>query len=76
MPQARQSGPTDGVHSCDAAELSADAAGDRDEALVYARQALADREPPFILLARHWPDFAGLRQDPRFAALLKQLEDE
>jgi hypothetical protein len=56
--------------------LSADAAGDRDEALAYARKALADREPPFILLSRHWPDFAGLRQDARFAALLTALENQ
>jgi TolB-like protein/Flp pilus assembly protein TadD len=54
--------------------LSADAAGDREEALAYARKALDDREPPFILLTRHWPEFAGLRQDPRFAALLDELE--
>jgi adenylate cyclase len=53
--------------------LSADAAGDREQALAYARQALDDREPPFLLLARHWPDFAGLRQDARFRALLDEL---
>lgn len=54
--------------------LTADAAGDRHQALEYARQALDDREPPFVLLARHWPDFAELRQDPRFLAILREME--
>ena len=28
----------------------------------------------FILFARHWPDFAVLRQDPRFVALIRELD--
>jgi TolB-like protein/predicted Zn-dependent protease len=55
--------------------LTADAAGDRNQALAYARQALDQREPPFVLLARHWPEFRELRQDARFAALLRELDD-
>jgi len=54
--------------------LSADAAGDREEALAHARRALDDREPPFVLLARHWPDFTALREDPRFVALIRELD--
>ena len=55
--------------------LSADAAGDRDQALAYARQALDDREPPFLLLARQWPEFRELRKDPRFVALVRELDE-
>ena len=55
--------------------LTADAAGDRDQALAYARQALDQLEPPFVLLARHWPEFRELRQDERFAALLRELNE-
>jgi hypothetical protein len=54
--------------------LAADAVGRRDEALVHARRALDDREPPFILLARHFPDFGSLRQDSRFAAIVGELD--
>jgi tetratricopeptide (TPR) repeat protein len=54
--------------------LTADAAGDRDQALAYARQALDQLEPPFVLLARHWPEFSELRQDQRFAALVRELD--
>jgi TolB-like protein/Tfp pilus assembly protein PilF len=55
--------------------LTADAVGDRDQALAYARQALDQLEPPFVLLARHWPEFRELRQDERFAALVRELDD-
>jgi tetratricopeptide (TPR) repeat protein len=55
--------------------LTADAAGDRDQALAYARQALDQLEPPFVLLARHWPEFGELRQDHRFAALVHELDE-
>jgi adenylate cyclase len=55
--------------------LTADAAGDRDQALAYARQALDQLEPPFVLLARHWPEFSELRQDQRFAALVRELDE-
>jgi hypothetical protein len=41
--------------------LAADAAGDRDLAIRSAERAWADREPMFILLARH-P--CGARCDP------------
>lgn len=51
------------------------AAGDAERALAYAQQALEEREPPFLLMSRHWPDFADLRKDPRFAALVRQLDE-
>jgi tetratricopeptide (TPR) repeat protein len=54
--------------------LTADAMGDRDEAIRHAERALADREPPLVMLARHFPDFADLRQDPRFLAILRRLD--
>jgi hypothetical protein len=44
-------------------------------ALEYIRQALGNREPPFVRLVRHWPDFAELRQDPRFAAIVRDLDN-
>jgi Flp pilus assembly protein TadD len=53
--------------------LSAVAAGEREEAVELARRAWADREPPFILLARHFPDFRPLRDDPRFVAILREM---
>ena len=37
--------------------LTAEAAGQREEALAFARRAWGEREPPFILEARHFPEF-------------------
>jgi TolB-like protein/Tfp pilus assembly protein PilF len=54
--------------------LTADAAGDREQALAYARQALDNRDLSFMLLVRHWRDYAELRQDARFAALIRALD--
>lgn len=54
--------------------LTADMAGRRDEAIELARRALADREPPFVLFARHFADFASIRRDPRFAAIVGELD--
>jgi TolB-like protein/Tfp pilus assembly protein PilF len=65
-----------GTRTVPAAELmlTADAAGDRAQALAFARRAFEDREPSFILLVRHWRDYAALRQDARFAALIRALD--
>jgi TolB-like protein/Tfp pilus assembly protein PilF len=55
--------------------ITAFAAGDCELALAYAQQALEEREPPFLLMSRHWPDFADLRKDPRFAAIVRHLDE-
>jgi Flp pilus assembly protein TadD len=55
--------------------LTADAMGDREEALRNAERALAEREPPLVMLARHFPDFQDLRQDPRFVAILRAMDE-
>jgi TolB-like protein/Flp pilus assembly protein TadD len=56
--------------------LTANAAGRRDEAIAFARTAWHEREPSFILFARHFPEYAPLRSDPRFAAILEEMNHE
>jgi tetratricopeptide (TPR) repeat protein len=53
--------------------LTAEAAGQHEEALAFAQRAWDDREPPFILHARHFPEFRKLRSEPRFAAILREM---
>ena len=55
--------------------LTADAAGHHEEALAFARRAWDEREPPFILHVRHFPEFHALRSDPRFAAILGEMNE-
>ena len=55
--------------------LTAEAAGQHEEALAFARRAWDERETPFILWARHFPDFRTLRSDPRFTAILREMND-
>jgi serine/threonine-protein kinase len=54
--------------------LTADAAGDREEAIVFARRAWDEREPSFILWARQFPQYRALHSDPRFAAILREMD--
>jgi tetratricopeptide (TPR) repeat protein len=54
--------------------LTADAGGQRDEAMAFARRAWDEREPSFILWARHFPQYRALHSDPRFAAILREMD--
>ena len=53
--------------------LSAAAAGRPDDAMSHARAAWDDREPPFILFARHFPHWRPLHADPRMQAILREM---
>jgi tetratricopeptide (TPR) repeat protein len=50
--------------------ITAEAAGQREEAIAFAHRAWDEREPSFILWARHFPPYRTLRSDPRFAEIL------
>jgi len=53
--------------------LTAKAAGQHEEAMALARRAWDEREPSFILWARHFPQYRTLHSDPRFAAILREM---
>ena len=53
--------------------LPAEASGQHEEAMSLARRAWDGREPTFILHARHFPEFRSLRSDPRFVAILREM---
>jgi TolB-like protein/Tfp pilus assembly protein PilF len=55
--------------------LTAEAAGEREEAIAFARRAWDQREPPFILWARHFPLYRPLHSDSRFAAILREMDE-
>jgi len=54
--------------------LTAEAAGQREEAMAFARRAWDEREPSFILWARHFPPYRRLHSDQRFAAILREMD--
>jgi serine/threonine-protein kinase len=54
--------------------LTAEAAGEHENAMAFARRAWDEREPPFILWARHFPPYRTLHSDPRFAAILREMD--
>jgi len=49
--------------------ITASAACESDKAVAHARKAFEIRDP-MLVVARHWPDFARLRGDPRFLEIL------
>ena len=51
----------------------AEAAGDREAAIQHALRAWNDREALFIVCARHTPLWQSLRADPRFQAILAEM---
>jgi eukaryotic-like serine/threonine-protein kinase len=55
--------------------LTAEAAGEREEAMAFARCAWDEREPPFMLWARHFPHYRALHSDPRFAEILREMNE-
>lgn len=52
---------------------AADAVGEVDQALEIAQQALAEKDPMFVMLPRGWPDYSRLRTEPRFRDIVSQL---
>jgi serine/threonine-protein kinase len=55
--------------------LTAEAAGQREEAIAFARRGWDERDPCFIITARHMPRFRQLHSDPRFAAILRAMNE-
>ena len=47
--------------------------GQIDRAIEFAQQALDDRDPLFVLLARNWPDYEKLRSHSSFRKIVSQL---
>jgi TolB-like protein/Tfp pilus assembly protein PilF len=61
--------------ACAHLALTAEAAGHHEEAVAFARRAWDEREPAFILWARHFPPYRTLHADPRFAAILREMNE-
>jgi tetratricopeptide (TPR) repeat protein len=61
--------------ACAHLALTAEAAGHHEEAVAFAERAWDDREPAFILWARHFPPYRRLHSDPRVAAILREMNE-
>lgn len=48
--------------------------GEMDLAISFARQALDDKDPLFVMLARTWPGYVQLRTDSRFLEIVSRLD--
>ena len=55
---------------------SAAAIGERDEAMRLTREAYAIRDPQLNHMAKHWPGTKRLREDPRFAEILANMDSK
>jgi tetratricopeptide (TPR) repeat protein len=53
--------------------IAADAGANREQAIVFAQQAVDIRDPLFIMTARCWPQYRKLHTDPRFLDVVRQL---
>jgi hypothetical protein len=53
--------------------ISASAIGDMDGAIEYAQQACDEREPGLVIMTRVFPNGRRLREDSRFAEVLRRL---
>jgi hypothetical protein len=56
--------------------LTAEAAGQHENAIAFARRGWDEREPPFILWARQFPQYRTLHSDPRFASILLEMDSD
>src|SRR5262249_30127988 len=45
-----------------------------DRAGAFVQQALDEKDPLFVMLARTWPDYGPLRKDSRFLEIVSQLK--
>jgi TolB-like protein/Tfp pilus assembly protein PilF len=52
---------------------AAAAVGEMDRAIAFARQAIEDKDPLFVMLARTWPGYDRLRADSRFLDTVSRL---
>jgi serine/threonine protein kinase/Tfp pilus assembly protein PilF len=52
--------------------IAAAAAGDREKAVDYVREAYEIRDP-MLITAKHWPDFASMRDVPGFQDIITRM---
>jgi TolB-like protein/Tfp pilus assembly protein PilF len=54
--------------------IAASAVDDIDRSIQIAQQAVDERDPLFVMIARSWPQYRKLRSDPRFVSIVSKLE--